>query len=122
MLKDIPSACQKALSKHLRPELFKALSDANRLVLLAQVMASPKAITVTEAGSCCGIHVSGVSRHLAILREAGVITAEKRGREVVYRADARFITRALRGLADAIDDCCQNARCCNPNPKGEEND
>jgi DNA-binding transcriptional ArsR family regulator len=97
-----------------RLELFKALADENRLLLLGRLASSEHPLTVTEASSCCGIHISGVSRHLAILKQAGVAVAEKRGREVVYRVAFEPVVEVLRAFADALErwggaPCCAAA-------------
>ena len=105
-----PRGCTSALNRHLQPGLFRALADSNRLILLGRLAVASHPLTVSELSSCCGVHLSGVSRHLAILREARVIRADKQGREVRYCLDCEVLTHALRGLADAIDDC--RANCC----------
>ncbi len=110
----LPDACQRALAEHLQPDLFRALGDPTRITLICRLAAAPGPITVTEISSCCGVHLSGVSRHLAMLRSAGVIRAEKAGREVRYRLDWEALTKTLRGLADTIDDC--RATCCQGEP------
>jgi len=104
-----PAACTQALARHLRPELFKALCDPNRLALLAQLASAAEPLTVSEIGACCSVHISGVSRHLSVLRQVGVVRAEKRGREVHYRLELQEIVGALRGLADAMEDCCSDS-------------
>ena len=108
----LPEACIDALTPHLRPDLFRALGDTTRLALLARLATTPEAVSVTELSSCCGIHLSGVSRHLKILLEAGLLEAERQGREVRYRLDCLSLSRALRGMADALDQCY--ASCCQP--------
>lgn len=106
----LPEECVTALDAHLDPELFRALCDPTRLTLLGRLAMSPGPVTVTEIADCCGVHLSGVSRHLALLREAGVVIAERQGREVRYCLDCAGVTGALRGLADAIENC--RASCC----------
>ena len=106
----IPAACIASLERNLRPELYRALGDETRLTLLGRLALAPEPLTVTEVSGCCGVHLSGVSRHLGVLRDAGVVCAEKSGREVRYCVDCAVLTEALRGLADAIEDC--RAACC----------
>ena len=48
-----------------------------------------------------------MSRHLAVLRAAGVVESERRGREVYYRIKRDEVVRALRSLADALERCCE---------------
>lgn len=106
----LPDACTDALTPYLRPEMFRALGDTTRLALLARLAATPGAQTVTELSSCCGVHLSGVSRHLKILHDAGLLDAERQGREVLYRLDCGALAQALRGMADALEAC--QASCC----------
>ncbi len=110
-----PEACTSVLTESLRPELFKALGDPTRITMVCRLATAAGPLTVTEVSSCCGVHLSGVSRHLALLRQAGVIRAEKQGREVRYRLDCEHLTTTLRGLADALDAC--RTSCCQ---QGEE--
>lgn len=108
------SACQgrtacRGLSRLLDRDLFRALGDANRLVILDRLSRCKKPCTVSKISCCCPVDISVVSRHLAILRDAGVVTAEKRGKEVYYRLNYDHLTHTLRSIADAIDACCPPA-------------
>lgn len=94
----------------LRPEFFRALADETRLAVLARLARARRPLAVSEIQGCCGVHLSGVSRHLSQLRDAGIVDAEKRGREVRYRLRAEEARELLRGLADALEAC--QARCC----------
>jgi ArsR family transcriptional regulator len=102
----MPKRCIAALEAQLDPTVFRALGDPQRLALLARIATAPQPLTVTEASQCCGIHLSGASRHLAQLRDAGVLVGSKSGREVVYRVNVRALAQTLRGLADALEQCC----------------
>jgi DNA-binding transcriptional ArsR family regulator len=115
-------ACADALSRQLRPELFKALCDPSRLSLLSRLASTEAPMNVSEASECCGVHVSGTSRHLKMLEAAGVVSAERHGREVRYRLNAGELVAALRGLADAIEDCCSTTGCCGVPPRRENDD
>ncbi len=96
------------LAARLDPDLFRALGDGTRLALLCRLAAASRPMTVTEAAGCCGVHLSGVSRHLAALRDAGVIQAEKAGREVRYTLDCAAFAAELHTLADALEACQSN--------------
>ena len=95
-----------ALAPLLAPDLFKALGDVNRLTLLSTLAERPEPTSVGDLSSCCPIDLSVVSRHLAILRRAGVLEATRRGRSVLYRARLRHLARKLRSIADALERCC----------------
>jgi len=99
------NGCCGGLEKLLSPKLFKALADPSRIALLARVASCPAGCTVSEAAGCCAIDLSVVSRHLAQLREAGVLEATRRGKEVVYAVRGAALADVLRSLADAFS-CC----------------
>lgn len=94
----------------LSPALFKTLADPNRLALLLRLAAAGQPATVSALGGCCERDLSVVSRHLARLREAGIVTAERRGREVHYQLTSDLAS-TLRAIADALDACCPPGGC-----------
>ena len=114
-----PPSPPQSLHRLLDPELFRALGDATRLALLARLAGAAEPQTVSQLQDCCGVHLSGVSRHLKILHTAGVVNAERRGREVLYRLDCAAWAEQLRGLAAALErcaECCRGGE-CRPNPE-----
>ncbi len=106
----IPADSEEGLRRLLQPELFRSLADPTRLQVLFRLACAGAPQTVTEVAGCCGVHLSGVSRHLAALRSAGVVRAQRSGREVRYALDRTRLTTALRNLADAVDRCAEGAR------------
>ena len=100
------AACRADLGACLDPRLFRALCDPSRIAILARLAAICGPATVGEVASCCPVDLSVVSRHLAVLRDAGILDSEKRGREVLYRVRFPELAHTLRGLADALDACC----------------
>ena len=98
--------CCDDLSVIVQPELFRALSDPNRLVLLTTLSERSAPSTVSEAAECCSVDMSVVSRHLATMRDAGLLKAEKRGREVYYSVPRQELATQLRAMADALESCC----------------
>ncbi len=98
-------ACATALANHLQPELFRSLCDPVRVAIVTTLATRDEATSVSEIASCCGIDFSGVSRHLKILREAGVLVADREGRQVLYSFDCAALAKVLRELADKLDDC-----------------
>ena len=83
-------------------QLFQALADPTRQMLLWQLLQAKGEVCVSDLSECCGIHLSGVSRHLAQLREAGIIDAHKEGRTVYYRLRPEPLASTLYALADAV--------------------
>jgi DNA-binding transcriptional ArsR family regulator len=78
----------------LRPELiprvverFKALSDESRLRLLLLLKSGPANVSELVRGS--GIAQASVSKHLGVLKQAGLVECEPVANRCVYRiADA----------------------------------
>ena len=61
---------------------------------------------MAELSACCPVDLSVVSRHLAILRDAGIVESQRRGKEVRYRVRFDVLSQTFRHIADAIDACC----------------
>ena len=102
----LPAACCADLAACLDPRLFRALCDPTRIAILARLAAICGSATVNGIASCCPVDLSVVSRHLGVLRDAGIVAADKRGREVHYRVRFPELAHTLRGLADALEACC----------------
>ena len=64
-------------------QVFKALSDANRLRILNMIVEKP--LCVCEITDILELATSTVSKHLSILRDSGLIVDEKNGKWVNYR-------------------------------------
>lgn len=89
--------------------MFRALGDPNRVALFAQLCRCGKPCTVGEMSCCCPVDMSVVSRHLAQLREAGLVQAERAGREVRYSVEHEALAAHFRAIGDAIAEC---GNCC----------
>lgn len=71
--------------------LFKALADPHRLAILATLARAEDEVCVCDFTSGLPLNQPTVSHHLRVLREAKLVTGERRGTWVYYRlaADAR---------------------------------
>ena len=98
--------CCNGLADLLSPRLFKALADPKRLSLLVRVAEGGGPSTVSHVAKGSGVDMSVVSRHLAILREAGIISCEKQGKEVLCTLQTDVLARVLREIANALESCC----------------
>jgi DNA-binding transcriptional ArsR family regulator len=104
------SSCCAGLAGLLSPRLFKALSDPKRVSLLVRMAEERGPRTVSHIADGSGVDLSVVSRHLAILREAGIIRCVKQGKEVQCSIEPGAVVRVLRDLADALEACCPDER------------
>jgi DNA-binding transcriptional ArsR family regulator len=78
--------------------LLKAIADPYRLTMLATLAAAPEEVCVCDFTDALPLNQPTVSHHLRILREAGLVTCERRGTWVYYR----LAPRASKRLADAL--------------------
>ena len=67
----------------LQAEVLKTLSSPRRLDILHELANGP--IEVGRLAEAIGASQPNVSQHLAVLRSAGIVDAEREGREVRYR-------------------------------------
>ncbi len=89
---------------------FKALCDPCRIRILAHLAELGGAHTVSEIAECCPTDLSVVSRHLATMRDAGMLEAQKRGKEVYYSVRYPQLAATLRAMAEAVEACCPGDR------------
>lgn len=100
------AGCCADIGELMQPSFFKALSDPNRIAILARLATCCSACTVSEIADCCPVNVSVVSRHLAMLRDAGILAARKEGKQVYYSVRYAALADSLRQIADGIEACC----------------
>ena len=89
----------KTPSIHAAARLFAALSDPTRLRLLLALRGGE--LCACQLIGLVGLAPSTVSKHLALLRDAGLVAARKDGRWVHYRLEKRpdFPTVGSRAAA-----------------------
>jgi ArsR family transcriptional regulator, arsenate/arsenite/antimonite-responsive transcriptional repressor len=73
--------------------LFKALGDAHRLTMLATLVRAPEEVCVCDFTDALPLNQPTVSHHLRILREAELVTCERRGTWVYYQLAPGAATR-----------------------------
>ena len=100
------TSCCRELDKWLEPDTFRALGEPSRAALLMLLAGTPGPRSVGELAAELPIDLSVVSRHLKVLKDVGVVTAERSGKEVRYRLACGDLVRMLRNLADALESCC----------------
>lgn len=80
--------------------LLAALADPTRLAIVRQ-LASEAETCACDFTSCCDVRQPTVSHHLRVLRDAGVVIAERRGSWVFYRL-APDVAERLAVIARAL--------------------
>lgn len=83
---------------------LNALADPVRLSIIRQIAACDDSVCACDFVECCTVSQPTISHHLRVLREAGVVTSERQGTNIVYSLAPDFEQRwsaigaGLRGL------------------------
>ncbi len=73
---------QMVVEAKARAKVLKALAHPTRLWMLEQLEGGEKC--VCEFVEPLGLDFSTVSKHLAVMKQAGIVEDEKRGKQVFY--------------------------------------
>jgi ArsR family transcriptional regulator, arsenate/arsenite/antimonite-responsive transcriptional repressor len=98
-----------ALAQPLRLQVFRAL-----------VVAGPRGMTPGAMSEGTGVPPNTLSFHLKELAHAGLVTQQRDGRFLIYRADFGQMNGVLAYLTE---NCCQGSSClvdgasCPPTPR-----
>lgn len=82
-------------------KIFKALGHPSRLLMVDALREGERC--VCELQALVGDDLSTVSRHLSVLREAGVVSSEKRGTNIYYRLSLCCLDRFLQCTGEVIE-------------------
>lgn len=78
--------------------VFKALADENRLRAL--IALHHQELCVCQIIQLLALAPSTVSKHMAILKQAGLVDTDKRGRWVYYRLSANLAPTEIRRVIE----------------------
>ncbi len=76
----------------LKASLCKVFADPRRLIIIEELRDGEK--SVTELTEALAVPQAAVSRHLAILRERGVVQTRRSGTNIYYRLTSNKICEA----------------------------
>lgn len=95
---------KKELAKYeARAQVFKALAHPARLRIMDE-LAQYDERCVCDLTELVGFDMSTVSRHLSVLKNAGLVGVEKRGQMVFYRSTIC----CLSGFTDCVEKVLNN--------------
>lgn len=77
---------------------LSALAQPVRLDIYLAIAASKDGITSTRVAEVTGAMPTNASVHLSVLKNAGLVTATKVGRSVIYRADQEKMDELIEFL------------------------
>lgn len=94
-----------------RAAVFKALGHPARVQLVDELASRERC--VCELVEAVGLGWSTVSRHLAVLKAAGIVADEKRGLQVFYRVALPCVASFMECLDAARNgEAVEVRRCC----------
>ena len=70
-------------------KVFKAMAHPSRLLIINAVAEEP--LCVCELRDLVGHDISTVSKHLSILKDAGILESEKRGKQIFYSLSMKCV-------------------------------
>lgn len=83
---------------------LSALAQGTRLdVFRLLVRHEPHGLAAGELARKAGAPQNTMSAHLGVLSRAGLVTAERQGRSIIYRANLAVLQQLTRFL---VEDCC----------------
>jgi ArsR family transcriptional regulator len=97
------SRYQRALPRkwHGLADVFTALGDEHRQRILLMFRRG-RELTIKQIVDACPLSRTAAAHHIQVLRDAGVLRAEKRGKAVYLRPEPAAVVAALNGLRDYI--------------------
>ncbi len=93
-------------------DVFFALGDGTRLSVVRK-LGTGGAMSATALSDGAKVTRQAIVKHLQVLEGAGLVTHEKRGREVLYALDARRLEEArtfLEGVSAGWDRAIERLR------------
>ncbi len=94
-----------------RAHFFKALGDRTRLDIL-KMLSENKGFSVTEIYQGLGHAQNLISHHLACLKNCGLVSSEKEGKQVYYRLRNKKILKLIDFTDTYIKDILQSILLC----------
>ncbi len=83
-------------------KVLKALAHPTRLWIAEQLADGERC--VCEFVDAVGVDFSTVSKHLSVLKEAGIVEDEKRGKQVYYRLKVPCVLKFMHCVEAVIED------------------
>lgn len=97
----VPMARSRTTTLDPDIRLLAALADPTRLAIVRQ-LAAERETCACDFTACCDVAQPTVSHHLRVLREAGVVTSERRGNWIFYRLSDDVAERLGRLAATLV--------------------
>ena len=76
-----------------RVKIIKAMGHASRLFMIDEL--SKRELSVCELRDMIGDDISTISKHLTVLKNAGLLFYDKRGSKVFYKVDIKCVKKII---------------------------
>ena len=93
--------CKTRARFEARAQILKALAHPSRLYMVDQLSHGERC--VCELTDLVGSDISTVSKHLSVLKAAGIVADEKRGMQVYYRLKMKCVLRFFDCVGEVIE-------------------
>lgn len=91
--------------------VLKAVGHETRLHILQELLEGER--NVSSLIDAVGLPQSGVSQHLACLRNCGLVQTRRKGKEVYYRLNGQGrIRKLLEIVRDQVQECLEGVLSC----------
>lgn len=84
----------------VRADILKALGHPARVLIVDALMSGDRC--VCELNELVDIDQSGLSRHLALLKRAGIVSDRRRGMNVFYHLETPCILKAFECAVEVV--------------------
>ena len=96
------SAMLKKLSAQRKAEIFKALGHPTRLRIVEKLAEGEQCVCVCL--EMFDIDVSTLSRHLSVLKNAGIVSDERRGKNIYYSLRCPCILNVFECMEEVLSE------------------
>jgi len=84
-----------------RAKVVKALAHPSRLLMIDELSRGERC--VCELRDLVGHDMSTVSKHLAVLRKAGIVADDKRGKQIYYRLKVPCVLNFFQCIESVLE-------------------
>ncbi|MCK8045915.1 metalloregulator ArsR/SmtB family transcription factor [Shewanella sp. 1CM18E] len=92
---------QELLKFKARAAVLKALAHPTRLWLVEQLQQQERCVCELTDG--VNADISTVSKHLSLLRQAGIVSSRREGKQIFYRIETPCLLKTLSCLESVIE-------------------
>lgn len=84
-----------------RATVIKAMAHPSRLLMIDELSRGERC--VCELRELVGHDMSTVSKHLSVLKKAGIVTSEKQGKQIYYRLKVPCILNFFQCIESVLE-------------------